>query len=41
MAVMMLPATRTQVANYLLTMTCSALDTLAKEHDIPLHTLSN
>jgi alpha-methylacyl-CoA racemase len=41
MAAMRTPATRTLVADYLLTMTRKALDNLANEHDIPLHTLSN
>lgn len=37
---MFMPATHQQIADYLRTMTCQALDTLANEHDIPLYTLS-
>ena len=37
---MFMPATHQQIADYLLTMTCQALDALANEKDIPLYTLS-
>ena len=39
-ASMMSPATQTQIAAYLMTMTRQALETLATEKDVPLHTLS-
>ncbi len=38
---MLMPATRQQIADYLLTMSCSELDSMAEEKDIPLYTLSN
>jgi hypothetical protein len=36
---MMSPATQTQIAAYLLTMTRQALEQLAREKDVPLYTL--
>lgn len=36
---MFMPATHQQIADYLLTMTCQAVDALADENDIPLYTL--
>ena len=41
MSAMMAPTTQSLVAAYLLTMTRKALDKLAADKDIPLHTLSN
>jgi crotonobetainyl-CoA:carnitine CoA-transferase CaiB-like acyl-CoA transferase len=38
---MLSPATHQLIANYLLTMTCQALNALASEKDIPLYTLAN
>jgi crotonobetainyl-CoA:carnitine CoA-transferase CaiB-like acyl-CoA transferase len=40
-ATMLSASTRQQVAQFLSTRTCKALDALAIKHDIPLHTLPN